>query len=228
MANIPQEFLAGIFSFLLTLMTLSYLIKDNPLFRVAVYVFVGVSAGYAAAVAWNQVLIPQLILPLVRPLTIWDRILAIFPLLLGALLLMKISPRTAHLGSPTMAYLVGVGAAVAVSGAVMGTVIPQTQASINMFNLTIPGTSILETLGEGIVILVGTVTTLVYFHFGAKATPQGPQRRKLVDAMGWVGQIFIAITFGVLFAGAFTAAITALIERMDFIKNFIMTLVTKL
>jgi hypothetical protein len=221
MMNISQEFLPGLFGFLLTLMILSYVIKDNPLFRVAVYIFVGVSAGYAATVAWNQVLIPHLFIPLIRPVSFWDRILALFPLLLGALLLTKISPRTAHLGSPSMAFLVGVGAAVAVSGAVLGTIFPQTQASINMFNLNKPGTSPLETFLEGTIILLGTVATLVYFHFGAKATPIGPQRSKLVNALGWAGQIFIAITFGVLFAGAFTAAITAFIERLDSIKNFI-------
>ena len=35
---------------LLTLMVFSYLIGDNPLFRIAVYLFIGVSSGYAATV----------------------------------------------------------------------------------------------------------------------------------------------------------------------------------
>jgi len=52
-------------------------------------------------------------------------------------------------------------------------------------------------------MLVGTITTLVYFHFGAKATAGGPQRSKLVIWLGWIGQVFIAITLGVLFAGVF-------------------------
>uniref|UniRef100_A0A7C4KI20 2-oxoacid dehydrogenase acyltransferase catalytic domain-containing protein n=1 Tax=Anaerolinea thermolimosa TaxID=229919 RepID=A0A7C4KI20_9CHLR len=45
-------------------MVFSYLWKDNALFRVAIYLFVGVSAGYVGAVACRQVLLPRLILPL--------------------------------------------------------------------------------------------------------------------------------------------------------------------
>ena len=70
-------------------------------------------------------------------------------------------------------------------------------------------------------MLVGTITTLVYFHFGAKATAGGPQRSKLVIWLGWIGQIFIAITLGVLFASVLAAALTALIERLNFIWNYL-------
>ena len=73
-------------------------------------------------------------------------------------------------------------------------------------------------------MLIGTMTTLVYFHYGAKATASGPQRGKLVSVLGWVGQIFIAITFGVLFSGVFVAAMTALIERLNFIVTFLLSL----
>jgi hypothetical protein len=74
-------------------------------------------------------------------------------------------------------------------------------------------------------MLVGTITTLVYFHYGAKATASGPQRGKLINVLGWGGQIFIAITFGVLFAGVFMAAMTALIERLNFIVTFLSSLI---
>ena len=70
-------------------------------------------------------------------------------------------------------------------------------------------------------MLAGTITTLVYFHYGAKSTPEGPQRSKLVTILGWVGQVFIAITLGALFAGVFIAAMTALIERLNFIWSFL-------
>jgi len=221
-ADIPL----GLVSFVLTLMVLSYLIKDNPLFRVAVYIFIGVSAGYAAVVAWYQVLQPRLFQPLLTG-SLLDRGLAILPLLLGVLLLMKISPRTAALGNPSMGFLVGVGAAVAIGGAVMGTLFPQVQASVDMFDLT-KAAAPAEVLFFGGLILIGTITTLVYFQFGAKATPTGPQRSPFIAALSWVGQVYIAITFGVLFAGAFTAAMTALIERWSFILSFIRTVLAVL
>ena len=58
------DLLVGAVAFILTFMTLSYLVADNPAFRVAVHIFVGVAAGYVAAVAWWQVLWPDLLLPL--------------------------------------------------------------------------------------------------------------------------------------------------------------------
>jgi len=221
-ANVTDLITGGI-SFLLTLMVLSYLIGDNPIFRIAIYIFIGVSAGYVAAIAWHQVLYPRLILPLLSA-SLGERLLLIVPLVLGLLLLLKLSSRTASLGTLPMAFLVGVGAAVAIGGAVLGTLFPQTQASMNVFDLSSAGQFRFERIFEGTFMLVGTVTALIYFQFGAKATATGPQRGKLVSLLSWVGQIFIAITFGVLFAGVFMAALTALIERLNFIITFLSSL----
>lgn len=212
------DLLTGVVAFLLTIMVLSYLIGDNPFFRLAIHVFVGVAAGYAGAVAWHQVLWPKLFHPIVAG-TWGQRLLAIIPLGLGILLLAKLSPRAARLGNPSMAYLVGVGAVVAVGGAVMGTIFPQTLAAANLFTPSSIGWG--ERLFEGSIVLAGTISTLVFFHFGAKTTPEGPRRGKLTQGLAWVGQIFVAITFGALFAGVYAAAMTALIERIHFLWTFL-------
>ncbi len=148
-----------------------------------------------------------------------ERIFAFIALILGIFLLMKISPRTSGMGNPVVAYLVGVAAAVAIGGAVLGTLIPQTQASINVMNTSNAGANLAERLFFGALMLIGTVTTLVYFHFGAKPTPAGPQRNKIVRVLGAIGQVFIAITLGVLFAGVFMASLTALIERISSLSD---------
>ena len=61
---ISLDLVAGILGFIFTLLIFSYLIGDNPLFRVAIYIFIGVSSGYIAAVALWQVIIPRLLYPL--------------------------------------------------------------------------------------------------------------------------------------------------------------------
>jgi hypothetical protein len=218
---VSTDLIVGVVSFLLTIMVLSYLIGDNPFFRIAIYLFVGVAAGYAGAVAWHQVLWPKLFHPIVYG-TLTEKLLAIVPLLLGILLLAKLSPRAARLGSPAMAYLVGVGAAVAIGGAVLGTIFPQTVATVNMFSLT--GEGVGERLFESSIILVGAITTLIYFQFGAKNTATGSQRGKLIGILGWIGQGFVAITLGALFAGVYAAAMTALIERISFLWTFLTSL----
>src|SRR5512135_1016737 len=212
------DLIAGIVAFLFTLMILSYLIGDNPLFRVAIYIFVGVSAGYVAVVAWWQVIWPDVVVPALTG-TPMQRILLAVPVLLGGLLLMKAWPPLTRLGMPAMGLLVGAGAAVAVGGAVSGTLLPQVNATITGFD-TARFTSA-ESLIDALLVLAGLVTTLVYFHFGAHTTADGSVRRfRLIEVTAFVGGIFIAITLGVLFAGVYSAALTALIERLHFLGTF--------
>lgn len=212
LSNSAIEVITGFFSFLFTLMVLSYLIGDNPLFRLAIHIFVGVSAGYAASVAWQHVLWPKLFEPLMVG-SMQQRLLLVVPAVLGLLLFGKLSPRSARLGNPSMAFLVGTAAAVAIGGAVFGTVIPQSLASINYFDPS-SGSSLFERLFEGSIFLFGTISTMVYFQFSGRATLTGIQRSRFINGVAWVGKFFIAVTFGVLFAGAYAAAMTALIERM--------------
>jgi hypothetical protein len=209
-------------SFLLTLMVFSYILGDNPLFRLAVYLFIGVTAGYAAAVAIHNVIIPQLITPLLFG-SLEQRVYIAFPLLLSALLLLKISPRLAPLGNPAMAYLVGVGVATAIGGALLGTLFPQTLATINLGQVR--DGNVGSGLVEALIIIIGVVTTLAYFHFGARPQVNRPPRQPaLVETLSVVGGGFIALTLGVIFAGVYSAALTALIERSNFLIQFVQAL----
>jgi len=230
--NIPLDLLSGFLSFLFTILILSYLIGDNPLFRVAVYLFVGIASGYVAAVIWWQVLRPRMIDPLASALlsgSLTEQVIALVPLLGFALILMKVSPRLAGIAGIVMAFLVGAGAAVVIAGAVIGTLIPQIEATINLFDPRLAAArniNIMEALGNGAIVLAGVVTTLVYFHFGARPQPDGSMRRfGLIEIIAWVGRIFIGITLGVIFAGVYAAALTALIERISSLIEFINMLI---
>lgn len=211
----PIEFLSAALGLILTLLIFSYLIGDNPLFRLTIYLFIGVSSGYAAAVVWHSVLSPRL-----SQLTLGDPVqllLGGLPFLLGLTLVAKLSPRTAGLGGFAMALLVGVGAATALSGAVVGTLIPQSRAAMDAF---VPLT--VTRLLEGGLMLGGTVLTLAYFQFSASRAADGSVKRNVIfEILAWGGRVFIAITFGVLFAGVYMAALTAMLERLSAIINFL-------
>ena len=120
--------------FFLTLIVLSYLLGDNPAFRFVSYVFIGIVSGYAAVLLIFQVIIPHLIQPLISA-PLLQKLILLVPLVLALLLLGKLSPRTAGLGTFSMAYLVGAGAAAAIGGAVTGTLFPQFFATIAPFDL---------------------------------------------------------------------------------------------
>jgi hypothetical protein len=216
------EIISAFIGFLLTLMVFSYLIGDNPLFRIAVYLFIGVSSGYAATVIVHYVLLPRLRLFQSNDLN--QFILAIVPLLFGVSLLAKLSPRISWIGNFAMAVLVGVGAAVAIGGALLGTLMPQVGAAINTFDVSAAGgrLGVASKLLQGVVMLSGTVFTLASFHFSAGRAADGtPKRNSIIEGIAWVGRLFIAITLGVLFAGVYVSALTAMIERWSFVINFI-------
>ena len=217
------EVISALVGFTLTLMVFSYLIGDNPLFRIAVYLFVGVASGYAATVVWHYVLVPRLF----QSLTAFNP-LAIIPLVLGISLLTKFSPRISWIGSFAMAVLVGVGAAAAVGGALIGTLLPQAQATMDGLDVLSAGggLEIASRLLEGVIVLGGTVFTLASFHFSASRAADGtPRQNRILEGVAWVGRIFIAITFGVLFAGVYMSALTALIERLSFVIDFLRQLI---
>ncbi len=222
------DWIGAFLGFVFTLLIFSYLIGDNPLFRITVHIFIGVSAGFAAAIAINNVIIPRLIEPLFST-NRGEQFLALIPLILAVLLLFKISPRFAFIGNLPVSYLVGVSAAAAIGGAVTGTLIPQVIASINLLDLQ-TSQDFDVTLGlrivNGIIILVGTIATLAYFQFGrgSKSTEKS-QIQILIEGFGQIGQVFIAITFGFLFAGIFSAALTALIGRVLFSVDFVRSII---
>ena len=221
------DFISAVSSFIITLCILSYLFfGDNVLFRIVVYIFVGAAAGYVAAVAWSDVLYPALVQPFLSGVAYTDpaQMVSLIFLIPGSLLLLfKLSPRLSHLGQLPMAYLVGVGAAVTLGGAVLGTLLPQINATFNGFDLIssgVSGAGIIYKFLNGLAVLLGVIGTLVYFHFGATPKTDGTvHRNPLVNILAWVGRVFIAVTFGVLFAGVYMAALIALIQRMDSIRS---------
>jgi hypothetical protein len=215
-------------SFFLTLLVFSYLFGDNVLFRLATYLFVGVTAGYFTTIIIYQVIWPRIVLPLVNGTTD-ERLLAAVPLLLGVLLLFKLFPRLSPIGSIPVGYLVGIGAALAIGGAVMGTVFGQVKGTIALFDFeaqAAQSTTPLVGVVEAVLILIGILTTLIFFHFSTRNQQQPVvQRAKWIEVLSKIGQVFIAITFGALFAGVYLAAIAALIDRLDFIKEVLFKII---
>lgn len=219
------DLLGAILSFGLTLIVFSFIFSDNLLFRFAIHVFVGVAAGYATVLTWYNVLLPEIVVPIISGSQA-ERIFALLALILSTLLFMKAFPRLSGWGSPVVAYLVGVGAATVIGGAVLGTLFPQVLASINLFDFPAlfgNPSPVWVQISNALVILVGTISALIFFHFGARNShDRHPERAAWISAVARIGQIFIAITFGVLFAGVYIASMTAFVERMTFSANFIL------
>jgi hypothetical protein len=200
--------------FILTLMVFSYLLTDNFLYRLAVHVFVGLTAGFTTMVTVESVLLPWLRATLGSG-DLGVQILGALPLIFGLLLLFKASRRFAPLGGLALALMIGVGAAVAVVGAISGTLLPlagSTSGAVSGVNDTVR-------LFDGFLIVLGVVCTLIYFQYAARRVPGTAETRRglVVRAFGALGQGFIVVTLGALYGGAILSGLVIFSERIAFL-----------
>lgn len=221
------ELVWGVLALLLTIMVLSYLIGDNLFFRLAGYLFVGVTAGFLTVLIIKQIVWPYLLLPLISG-SMEQRLWVVIPLALSLLLVLSQFSRLSGAGQVPLAFLAGLTAAIAVGGAVFGTLIPQMQAVVNGFDpggwYAAGGTPWMRILEAGI-MLVGVIGTLSYFHFGRRALGSpgsvSNTRPRLIEALAKIGQVFIGLALGTIFAGVFSSALLAMIDRLLFIGQWI-------
>jgi len=204
---------------LLTLIVLSYVFGSNPFFRMAEYLFIGVAAGYAMALAWNQALWPRLQLLFRDPAVYWYY--GVF-FVLGVMLLARQSRFLSVLGNLPLGVLFGVGAALALGGALTGSLVPQLRATVIAAAPVAYETNqdVWLYAIDAIVLVVGTIAVLSATHFTA---PSGGIFGKLVHgtvrAFGTLGRGLLMITFGVLFASALLSFFALLNGRLVFLVN---------
>lgn len=198
---------------ILTLMVYSYLLADNPLYRLAQHLFVGSSVGYATVVVFHNVLRPHLFEPLRQDAASnWPYLI---PLLLGLLLLGKGKQSFAWLGNTSLGFLFGVGAALAIGGALLGSFLPQIQASWVSLSPTTAGG--LEQAVYNFCLVVGTIGTLSYFYF-TMGSGKGPGSM-LIRFWAVIGKWVILITFGAIFGNRVMSYVSLLIERVYFLLS---------
>jgi hypothetical protein len=208
--------LGGALGFGFSVAILSYLIGDNPLYRLALHVFIGAAVGYTALIVVHQVLIPRLVEPLTSGRT--DVMLfALGPLILFLFLALKLSPALSDYGNVGIAVMLGVGTAIAIAGALSGTLLPQIEAAQVSLTPIASANSI-----NNAVILIGTLSTLLYFQFWVRARPKdGGERVLPMRIVAGVGRAFIALTLGATYAGMILSGIALFSERLIFLWDYI-------
>jgi hypothetical protein len=215
------DLIAGWVSLVLTLFVFSYLLGDNFLYRIAMHLLVGVAAGYAVIVALESVIVPWLNETTLaeregRDMATWAALrgIGLIPILIGVLLLFKFSSRRAHWGDLGLALIIGVGVAVAAVGAVAGTIVPLVRET---------GEAIDRDTSDGVVIVIGVITTLLYFQYWAVQRRGVIQRPRLFQWIAGVGQVFITVALGALYAGAILTSLAifsdVIREQLQFVLD---------
>jgi hypothetical protein len=202
----------------LTIFVFSYLVGDNLLYRLTLHIFLGALVGYTFGMVIREVWLRLIAAPLLENPV--GNMAMIIPVAIGlALFLFKSIPRLAYIGNFSLAFLIGVGIAVALVGAFVGTLRPQVEA-------TVSATSANPL--EGFIVAVGTVCTLLAFDFTLtqKRRGLGEMLGKVIGGLGWVGRLLLIVAFGVAFAGAITASLSIFIGRVQYLLETITKLLS--
>ena len=89
------------------------------------------------------------------------------------------------------------------------------------------GASPIEHVANALILVLGTASSLTYFHFSSPRNAYAKVALAPVLAvLRTIGRVFIAVTFGALYAGALMAAIIALAERFHFLGDVVVGLLS--
>jgi len=185
----------------LTLRIYSFLYKDNPFYKFAEYLFVGVSAGYWVARQYHNSLIPNLW----NKLVIDHNFLYIIPGLLGIMMLMRLIPGVAWISRWAISFVVGMSAGINIIANLQGNAIAQIRGSI----VPLWSGDILTSIYNW-VLLIGVVCGLMYFFFSI-------EHKGFFGGVSRVGIWFLMVSFGASFGYTIMARISLLIGRMQFL-----------
>ncbi len=214
-----QTFLWTTFGVFVTLSIFSFLYKDNPFYKFAEHLVVGVSAGYFVIILWHNSLKPNLFLRLADGdwYFLWLNSSApwyIIPAILGALMWTRFSKDYAWVSRWPMAMYIGIATGMAIPLEMSNRVNKQLyamMADINWENFFgHGGFDLFDTLSgfSQVLIFVGTLTGLIYFFFSKAHTG-------LFGGMARVGICTLMIGFGASFGFTVMARISLFINRIQ-------------
>ena len=172
----------------LTLFIFSFLYKDNPLFKLAENLYVGVSVGYTIVKTYDTVIVHLIWKPIVEK----GEMALLIPVAIGLLMLTRYVPKAAWMSRYAFAFIVGVGIGAGHSAddfllylqADRGygpPVVDRWAGDGLTFTLSLlnPASSL-----NAIIILIGVSSVLFYFFFSVEHTGRAsswPDRDPLSD-----------------------------------------------
>ena len=229
--------LGGWVATFLTIGIFSYLYKDNPFYKMAEHLFVGISAGYLLSLGFWTQLQPNLfgrLFPAKHydPDTIMysiynilsffsssifpeggidkghdQHLIYLLPLVLGIMMLLSLVPSLSWMARWGIAYIVGMAAGLKVYVYINSNILMQIQNSAIDFSKS--GGEIFN----HILVLLGVISALVYFFFSK-------EHKGAIGTVSKIGIYFLMIKFGASFGFAVMGRISLLIGRFEDLINY--------
>jgi hypothetical protein len=203
----------------LTLATFSFLYKDNPFYKIAEHLVVGVSAGYFVVILWHNGLVPNLFQRLADGdwYYLWlnsSKPWYWIPAILGALMWTRFSRNYSWISRWPLGLYIGIGTGVAIPLEMSNRVNKQLFATMAQ----IPGINGGAFWGDGyldaaagysqVIIFAGVIAALFYFFFSKAHTG-------VFGGVAKFGIWILMIGFGASFGYTVMARISLFINRIQ-------------
>jgi hypothetical protein len=226
--SIRDAFFVTLAAFL-TLAILSFLYKDNPYYKFAEHLFVGVSAAYWMCVGFWSTFVGNLIPRISSQLSGYFGVpfkelnIAYFvPLILGIMLLMRLSSKAGWISRWSLAFIVGTTAGLnlirylrsdfinQVSNTFVPLLVDWKGAGAFFSDLSLSMTGQFSLSLSNWVIFIGVFCGLVYFFFSK-------EHKGFFGSASKVGIWVLMITFGASFGYTVMGRISLLVGRLTFL-----------
>jgi hypothetical protein len=187
----------------LTLCIFSFLYKDNPFYKFAEHLVVGVSAGYFAVLIYFTGFIPKVWDPVTKKNEWWY----ILPAILGIMTWTRFSKKWSWISRFSIAFYMGIAVGVAIPLDMQQMVIRQLSATmlpVHLMNL------------QGIwnlLIVLGVLCGLVYFFFSL-------EHKGVVGGAAKIGIWVLMIGFGAGFGLTVMGRVSLLADRIQFMREW--------
>ena len=190
---------------LLSLSLYSFLYKDNPFYKFAEHLFVGMSAGYWVIYTIMNVLVPNWWQNMV-PATGCFQPIWVIPGVLGLFMLFRLIPKLSSYSRLSLALIVGTGAGLSMTAMLQTNALAQVHGTI-------------ISLGTGggwfdwvsnIIMVTGVVCGLVYFFFSKP-------HEGVIGGAANIGITLLMVAFGASFGYTVMARISLLIGQTQFL-----------
>lgn len=205
-----------------TLFIFSFLYRDNPFYKIAESVVVGVSAAYWMVVGFWTTIVPNLLGKLAPEwINSWAmpgldteaEYIYLVPLIMGIMLIWRLAPKGGWISRWPLAFIIGTTAGIRLIGFIHADFLGQIRNTIMSLAVYSPetGLNFWDSI-KNIIIVIGVLTTIVYFFFSI-------EHEGLVGKTAKVGIWFLMITFGAAFGYTVMGRIALLAIRMEFLMN---------
>ena len=180
---------------ILTLFIFSFLYRDNPFYKFAEYLLVGISVGYLIVISIKTIVLPKLYYPIFRQ----GDLLYLIPGILGIFMFLRFFPKLSWLSGISMALIIGAGAGVSIPAVMQAQIYTQMKASMGSY------TSV-----NNIIVALAVITTLSYFFFSR-------EHKGVLGTSAKIGIFFMMVFFGATFGYTVMSRVTLLIGRAQFL-----------